>query len=143
MIAEAGSPDISRKVGVIGWYCSKTRDDVSLSPSDRSLFDELLPGPWQVALIVRPNVVDAMRAAFFFRDHKGTVAKGLECYETSSLHNHKRTNPVIPFPAIWAVFRHNRLSIVATQRAFKLHQENGPRFIERSTNALRPLRCLK
>lgn len=80
MISDAGSPDISRKVGVIGWYCSKTRDDVSLSPSDRSLFDELLPGPWQLALVVRPNVVDAMRAAFFFRDHKGTIAKGLECY---------------------------------------------------------------
>ncbi|HEY3826190.1 MAG TPA: hypothetical protein VGL82_16605 [Bryobacteraceae bacterium] len=80
MIAEAGSPDISRKVGVIGWYCSKTRDDLSLSAADRSLFDELLPGPWQVALVVRPNVVDAMRAAFFFRDDKGAVAKGLECY---------------------------------------------------------------
>jgi hypothetical protein len=79
MIAEASAPGVSQKVGVIGWYCSKTRDDASLNQSDRSFYDELFPDPWQVALVVRPNVVDAMRAAFFLRDDKGAVKKAIEC----------------------------------------------------------------
>src|SRR5579863_10550049 len=79
IIAEAGKPGVSRKVGVIGWYCSKTRGDANLNQSDLSLYDELCPDPWQVALVVRPNVVDAMRAAFFFRDEGGAVVKGMEC----------------------------------------------------------------
>jgi hypothetical protein len=79
MISEASVPGVSQKVGVIGWYCSKTRDDASLNQSDRSFYDELFPDLWQVALVVRPNVVDAMRAAFFFRDEKGAVKRGIEC----------------------------------------------------------------
>jgi hypothetical protein len=79
MIAEAGTPGVSGKVGVIGWYCSKTRDEAKLNPSDLKLYDELFPQPWQIALVVRPNVVEAMRAAFFFRAENGVVVKGIEC----------------------------------------------------------------
>jgi len=78
-IAEAGAPGVSRKVGVIGWYCSKTRGDANLNESDRSLYAELFPDPWQVALVVRPRVMEAMHAAFFFRDESGAVVKGIEC----------------------------------------------------------------
>jgi len=79
MIAEAGAPGVSRKVEVVGWYCSKTRDDVSLNQSDLNLYAELFPLPWQVALVVRPYVVEPMRAAFFCRDENGAVIKGIEC----------------------------------------------------------------
>jgi hypothetical protein len=79
MIAEAGEPGVSRKVGVIGWYCSKTRGDATLNQSDLSLYDELFPNPWQIALVVRPNVVEAMHATFFFRDENGAIIKGVEC----------------------------------------------------------------
>jgi hypothetical protein len=79
MIAEAGTPGVSRKVCVVGWYCSKTRDGAGLSQSDLNLFDELFPEPWKLALVVRPNVVEAMQAAFFFRDENGAVLKGIEC----------------------------------------------------------------
>jgi hypothetical protein len=79
MIAEAGTPGVSRKVGAIGWYCSKTRDDANLNQSDLNLYNELFPAPWQVALVVRPDVVETMRAAFFFRDESGAVVKAVEC----------------------------------------------------------------
>jgi hypothetical protein len=79
IIAEAGAPGVPGKVGVVGWYCSKTRGDASLSRSDLSLYEELFPELWQVALVVRPSVVEAMRAAFFFRDENGLVVKGIEC----------------------------------------------------------------
>jgi hypothetical protein len=79
MIADAGAPDVSGKVGVIGWYCSKTRDDAILNQADRNLYNELFPLPWQIALVVRPNVVEPMRAAFFFRDENGAVVTGIEC----------------------------------------------------------------
>ena len=79
MIAEAGAPGASGKVGVIGWYCSKTRDDASLNQSDRNLYNELFPLPGQIALVVRPYVVEPMLAAFFFRDENGAVVKSIEC----------------------------------------------------------------
>jgi len=78
IIAEAGKPGVSRKVGVIGWYCSKIRGDANLNQSDLSLYEELFPDPWQVALVVRPSVIEQMRATFFFRDEHGAVAKGIE-----------------------------------------------------------------
>jgi hypothetical protein len=78
IIAEAENPGVSRKVSVIGWYCSKIRGDANLNQSDLSLYDELFPDPWQVALVVRPSVVDEMRATFFFRDEHGAVAKAIE-----------------------------------------------------------------
>ena len=78
IIAEAGKPGVPQKAGVIGWYCSKIRGDASLNQSDLSLYDELFPDAWQVALVVRPSVIDEMRATFFFRDEHGAVAKGIE-----------------------------------------------------------------
>jgi hypothetical protein len=79
LIAAAGAPDVSGKVEVIGWYCSKTRGCATLTEADLSLHAELFPGSWQIALVVRPSVVDPMRAAFFFRDEDGGLVKGAEC----------------------------------------------------------------
>lgn len=79
LVAEANLLSNSSKVGVIGWYCSKTRGDAVLSESDLSLFAELFPGSGQLALVLRPDVTESMRAVFFFRDDNGAVVKGLEC----------------------------------------------------------------
>lgn len=79
LVAEANLLSASSKVGVIGWYCSKTRGDATLSQSDLGLFAELFPGAGQVALVLRPDVTEPMRAAFFFRNENGAVVKGLEC----------------------------------------------------------------
>jgi hypothetical protein len=79
MVADAGAFSVSGKVGVIGWYCSKTRGDATLNESDLSFYAELFPGAGQVVLVLRPSVLESMRAAFFFRDEKGAVVKGVEC----------------------------------------------------------------
>jgi hypothetical protein len=79
MVAEAGALSVSGKVGVIGWYCSKARGDAVLNESDLSFYAELFPGTGQVALVLRPSLLEPMRAAFFFRDERGAVVKGVEC----------------------------------------------------------------
>ncbi len=79
MVAEANALSATSKVGVVGWYCSKTRGDAVLSDSDQSFFAELLPGAGKIALVLRPDVFEAMRAVFHFRDEHGSVVKGLEC----------------------------------------------------------------
>jgi hypothetical protein len=79
MVAEAGALSVSGKVGVIGWYCSKTRGEATLNESDLSFYAELFPGAGQVALVLRPRVLEPMRAAFFFRDANGAVVKSIEC----------------------------------------------------------------
>ncbi len=79
MVAEAGALSVSGKVGVVGWYCSKTRGEATLNESDLSFHTELFPGAGQVALVLRPSVLEPMRAAFFFRDERGAIVKGIEC----------------------------------------------------------------
>lgn len=79
MVAEAGALSVSGKVGVIGWYCSKARGDAVLNEADLRFYAELFPGTGQVALVLRPSVLESMRAAFFFRDKNGAVVKGVEC----------------------------------------------------------------
>lgn len=79
LVAEANALSAASKVGVIGWYCSKTRGDAVLSTSDLNLFAELLPGAGQIALVLRPDIFESMRAAFFYRDAGGEVVKAFEC----------------------------------------------------------------
>ncbi len=73
LIAGAGVP------GVIGWYCSKPRGAAALGDVDMAFFKELFPHPEQIALMLRPSTVEPTRAAFFFRNEKGEVVKGIEC----------------------------------------------------------------
>ena len=79
MIAEVEALSGDGRVSVVGYYCSKTRGDVRLSETDLGFFDELFPVPGQIALVVRPNAVGPMRAAFFFRDDSGAIADGPQC----------------------------------------------------------------
>lgn len=79
MVAEANALSATSKVTVVGWYCSKTRGEAVLSDSDHSLFAELLPGAGRIALVLRPDIFQSMRAVFHFRDEHGSVIKGPAC----------------------------------------------------------------
>jgi proteasome lid subunit RPN8/RPN11 len=63
---------------VIGWYCSKTHGPVTLSEGDLTLYEQLFPQPWQIALVLRPSAIQPMRAAFYFRNDDGVVTKAFE-----------------------------------------------------------------
>ena len=79
MVAEANALSATSKVSVIGWYCSKTRGDAVLSEADQAFFSDLFPGEGQLALVLRPDVFESMRAVFFYRGRGGVVLKGVEC----------------------------------------------------------------
>jgi len=64
---------------LIGWYCSKTRGEAVLNDFDTKCFNDLLPGPDKLALIVRPSLAGPMRFVFYIREANGAVAKALEC----------------------------------------------------------------
>jgi hypothetical protein len=59
---------------VVGWYRSRTRNTVSLTPDDLSIHDRYFPEAWHVVLVVRPLSSGAARAAFFLREPGGLIA---------------------------------------------------------------------
>jgi hypothetical protein len=79
MMAEAGEITATSRIAVVGWYCSKTRGDAVLNEFDRQFHDELFPGPWKIALVLRPSAAEPMRAVFYFREETGMVVRGIEC----------------------------------------------------------------
>jgi len=79
MVAEANALSATSKVSVVGWYCSKMRGEAVLSDSDHSFFADLFPGAGQIALVLRPDIFESMRAVFHFRDEHGAVMKGPAC----------------------------------------------------------------
>ena len=52
----------------VGWFRSRTRSEISLSDADAALHDKYFREPWQVVLVLRPEVTRPMRAGFFFRE---------------------------------------------------------------------------
>jgi proteasome lid subunit RPN8/RPN11 len=72
-LLRAGPPDNIPGLQAVGWYHSHTRSDLCLSKRDLDLWHRFFPEPWQVALVLRPSHMNAMRAAFFFRESDGTV----------------------------------------------------------------------
>jgi len=55
---------------VVGWYCSKTSGPLTLSDSDKVLYEVVCPEPWQVALLIKPSQASATRGMFTFRGHR-------------------------------------------------------------------------
>ncbi len=51
----------------VGWFRSRTRSGISLSEADTSLHDTYFHEPWQVVLVLRPEVTRPTRGAFFAR----------------------------------------------------------------------------
>ena len=61
----------------VGWFRSRTRSEISLCDADAALHDACFPEPWQVMLVMRPEVTRPTRAAFFAR------VDGLLCMRAS------------------------------------------------------------
>jgi hypothetical protein len=61
----------------VGWFRSRTRSEISLSEADAAIHDTYFREPWQVVLVLRPEVTRPTRAAFFAR------ADGLLCVSDS------------------------------------------------------------
>ena len=51
----------------VGWFRSRTRSEIALCDADAALHDAYFPEPWQVMLVLRPEVTRPTRAAFFAR----------------------------------------------------------------------------
>lgn len=57
----------------VGWYCSHTRNGLTLSPNDQVLFDSYFPHTGRVALVVLPARSGSAQATFFFRNASGEL----------------------------------------------------------------------
>jgi len=57
----------------VGWYHSHTRSEVFLSAQDVEIHNRYFPESWQVALVVRPHILQPVRAGFFFREPDGSI----------------------------------------------------------------------
>jgi hypothetical protein len=84
---------------VVGWYCSRTRGELELTAEDLALYRELFPAEWQITLLLRTDGDEPVKAAFFFTDQKGDLARGVE-QELSV------PNPPEPEPAPLPAFTH-------------------------------------
>jgi hypothetical protein len=51
----------------VGWFRSRTRSEIALWSADATLHDAYFREPWQVVLVLRPEVTRPMRASFFVR----------------------------------------------------------------------------
>jgi hypothetical protein len=51
----------------VGWFRSRTRSELALWKADATLHDAYFREPWQVALVLRPEVTRPTRASFFAR----------------------------------------------------------------------------
>ena len=58
----------------VGWFRSRTRSEISLSDADIAVHDTHFPEPWQVVLVLRPEVTRPMRAGFFFREGERSMS---------------------------------------------------------------------
>ena len=57
----------------VGWYHSHTRSGIQLSEIALQIFDSYFPEPWQIALVLRPQILKPTRGGFFFREPDGTI----------------------------------------------------------------------
>ena len=62
-------PSVSPSAYAVGYFRSHTRDGFSLATEDLELLDRLLPGPAQVALLIKPYATKVSVGGFFVREH--------------------------------------------------------------------------
>jgi proteasome lid subunit RPN8/RPN11 len=67
-------PGGNAKLDVVGWFHSHTRSGIQLSPQDLELYEEFFPRSWQVAMVLRPENLGPVKAAYFFRDPDGNIS---------------------------------------------------------------------
>jgi hypothetical protein len=80
----------------VGWYHSHTRGDLSLDTGDLEIHHSYFPAAWQVALVVRPHLMQPVRAGFFFRAADGSLA--VECRAEFVLDPADAPEPAKPSP---------------------------------------------
>jgi len=78
----------------VGWYHSHTRSEIFLSDADLSIHDRFFSETWQIALVLRPHMMQPTRAGFFFREASGDIHAS-EPYEEFSI----EAKPMRPVPA--------------------------------------------
>ena len=78
----------------VGWYHSHTRSEIFLSDADLSIHDRFFTETWQIALVLRPHMMQPTRAGFFFREASGDIHAS-EPYEEFSI----EAKPMRPMPA--------------------------------------------
>ena len=61
------NPDL-KDLRPLGWFVSRARADVSMSPSDLEIFNGFFPESWQVALVICPQGSGRAQAGFFVRE---------------------------------------------------------------------------
>jgi proteasome lid subunit RPN8/RPN11 len=57
----------------VGFYCSHTRGDLTLSPNDEVLFESYFPQTGRIALVVKPTHWGPAEATFCYRNHAGEL----------------------------------------------------------------------
>ncbi len=55
------------KEQVVGWFCSRPRNELTLDPQQAVLFAEICPEAWQIGLLLRPSTVEATKALICVR----------------------------------------------------------------------------
>ena len=68
---------VAEGLSPVGWFRSRTRTEISISDADLALHDKYFREPWQVALVLRPEVTRPMRAGFFFKQG-GVLARSCQ-----------------------------------------------------------------
>lgn len=63
------TPASDKRIYVVGFYRSNTRDVIQLAPEDLSLLDQRFPMKTAVCLLVKPFATRASEATFFFREN--------------------------------------------------------------------------
>ena len=59
--------DKLRPLQPVGLYVSHSRRDFAVGETDAKILDRLIPGPWQLVLVVMPAKIGPSRAGFFLR----------------------------------------------------------------------------
>ena len=80
----------------VGLYVSHSRRDFAVGETDAKILDRLVPGPWQLVLVVMPAKIGPCRAGFFLR---GSVDRSfVVAHEFSLSHMERRSEPAATRP---------------------------------------------
>jgi len=67
-----GDPELSASQ-VVGWFISHARSELQMNDTEAALFDELLPGPDKITLLVKPEKFKSTRFSFLVRAPDGLM----------------------------------------------------------------------
>jgi proteasome lid subunit RPN8/RPN11 len=71
LIAETKFHD--RAIVPLGWFHSHTRSPIHLAEEDVNFHKRFFPEPWQIAMVLKPDNLGKVRAAYFFTTAAGSI----------------------------------------------------------------------